>query len=65
MGNTLIKSTFYRDRCKLLLLEVNMNEVEKPQSTGKLYYVEEMVYASNPRSKVADGIAPYRVLMSQ
>jgi hypothetical protein len=65
MGNTSIKSTFYRDRCKLLLSELNMNELEKPQSAGKLYYVEEMVYASNSHSEVAYKIVPCRVLMSQ
>jgi hypothetical protein len=43
MGNSLIKSTFSRDRCKLLLSKLYLDEPEKPQSDGKLYYVEEMV----------------------
>jgi len=30
---------FSRDRCKLLLSELCMNESEKLQSSGKLYYV--------------------------
>ena len=43
MGNTLLKSTFSRDRFKLLLSKLYMNKPEKPSSAGKLYYMEELI----------------------
>ena len=42
MGNTLLKSTFSRDRFKLLLSKLYMNKPEKPSSAGKLY-MEELI----------------------
>ena len=43
MGNTLLKSTFSRDRFKLLLSKLYMIKPEKPSSAGKLYYMEELI----------------------
>jgi hypothetical protein len=36
MGNALRKSTFSKDRCKLLLSKLYLNEPEKTQSAGKI-----------------------------
>ena len=43
MGNTLLKSTFSRDRFKLLLSKLYMNNPEKPSSAGKVYYMEDLI----------------------
>ena len=43
MGNTLLQSTFSRDRFKLLLSKLYMNKPEKPSSAGKLHYIEELI----------------------
>ena len=42
MGNALIKSTFSRDRFKLLFSKIYVNSPEKPSSASKTYYVEEL-----------------------
>ena len=43
IGNTLLQSTFSRDRFKLLLSKLYMNKPEKPSSGGKLHYIEELM----------------------
>ena len=43
MGNTLLKSTFSRDRFKLLLFKHYINKPEKPSSAGRLNYMEELI----------------------
>ena len=43
MGNTVLKSTFFRVRFKLFLPKLYMNNPEKPSSAGKLYYMEELI----------------------
>ena len=41
MGNAFIKSTFSRDRFKLLFSKIYVNYLEKPSSTSKTYYFDE------------------------
>ncbi|XP_049861994.1 piggyBac transposable element-derived protein 4-like [Schistocerca gregaria] len=43
MGNVGIKRAISTDRCKVLLLKLYFNFPEKPDTAGKLYYLESIV----------------------
>ncbi|XP_047002606.1 piggyBac transposable element-derived protein 4-like [Schistocerca americana] len=43
MGNVAIKRAISRDRCKVLLSKLYFNLPEKPDTAGKLYYLEPIV----------------------
>lgn len=43
LGNVAIKTAIARDRCKLLLSKLYFNFPEKPNTAGKLYYLEEIM----------------------
>ena len=43
LGNPIMKKAFSRDRFKILMPQLYLNEPEKPSTAKKTYYVEELV----------------------